>query len=165
MLIKRDCTAGRKSKSSKQDFISLVFQAAVFSLSTAGSRRERASRQEERLLMRCGGGSLNWGRYGSRYSFACYPEVGRLPDLEALTYLRDSVSHRAPFSPPTTTMLCHSLTVAAQSARSGRLSDRAQVASVLLRFVSGFASVHMRAVEMRSPCSRPVKGHVIQVCV
>jgi len=40
MLIKRDCTAGRKRKSSKQGFISLVFQAAVFSLSTAGSRRE-----------------------------------------------------------------------------------------------------------------------------
>ena len=40
MLIKRDCTAGRKSKSSKQGFISLVFQAAVFSLSTAGSSRE-----------------------------------------------------------------------------------------------------------------------------
>ena len=47
--------------------------------------------------MRCGGGSINWGRYGSCYSFACYPEVGPLPDLEALTYLRDSVSHRAQF--------------------------------------------------------------------
>lgn len=94
-LVKCDCTAGRQKKSSKQGFISLVFQAAVFSLSTAGSSRGRGSRHEERLLMRCGGRSINWGRYGCCYSFACYPVVGCLPDLEALTYLRDSVSHRA----------------------------------------------------------------------
>lgn len=108
MLIKRDCAAGGESKRSKQGFISLVFQAAVFSLSFAGSRRgrvrERESERErarergreldkagrrKRLLMRCGGGSINRGRYGSCYSIACYPEVGLLPDLEALTYLRD----------------------------------------------------------------------------
>lgn len=96
MLIKRDCTAGRERKGSKQSFISLVFRAAVFSLSSAGSRRESGvgGRQEERLLMRCGGGSINQGRYGSCYSFPRYPKVGRLPDLEALTYRRDSVSHR-----------------------------------------------------------------------
>lgn len=41
MLIKCDCTAGGERKRSKMDFISLVFQAAVFSLSTAGSGRER----------------------------------------------------------------------------------------------------------------------------
>lgn len=41
MLIKCDCAAGGESKRSKQGFISLVFQAAVFSLGTAGSRRER----------------------------------------------------------------------------------------------------------------------------
>lgn len=40
--------------------------------------------------MRWSGGSVNWDRYGS-----CYPEVGRVPDLQALTYLRDSLSHRA----------------------------------------------------------------------
>lgn len=45
--------------------------------------------------MRCGGGSINWGRYRPHYSFACYPEVGQLPDLEALSYLRDSLPHRA----------------------------------------------------------------------
>ena len=46
MLIKHDCTAGRKRKSSKQGFISLVFQAAVFSLSSAGSRRGRERERE-----------------------------------------------------------------------------------------------------------------------
>lgn len=58
-------------------------------------------------------------------------------------------------------MLCHSLTVTAQSADSGRLSDHAHVASVLLRFVSGFASVHMQAIEMCSPSTGSVRGHVI----
>lgn len=90
MLIKRDCAAGGESKRSKQGFIGLVFQAAVFSLGTAGSRRERETEGVgERLLMRCGGGSINRGRYRPCYSTACYPEVGLLPDLEALTYLGD----------------------------------------------------------------------------
>lgn len=110
ILIKCDCTAGGERKCSKQGFISLVFQAAVFSLSTAGSRRgrdsarERESRKEERSSMRWGGGSINWGRYGSCYS----TEVGLLPDLEAHTYLRDCLP-QSTVSSPCTTMLRHSL--------------------------------------------------------
>lgn len=114
--------------------------------------------------MRCGGGSINWGRYGSCYSFACYPEVGRLPDLEALTYLRDSVSHRA--------QLLHRrqqcLTIPLQSQSNQQAAGGYQlmhVASALLRFVSGFASVHVSGKEMLSACTGSVKGRVIQyVC-
>lgn len=40
MLIKHDCTTGGERKCSKQGFISLVFQAAVFSLSITGRKRE-----------------------------------------------------------------------------------------------------------------------------
>jgi len=43
MLIKSDCAAGRKRKKSKQGFISLVFQPAVFSLALqAAGEREQA---------------------------------------------------------------------------------------------------------------------------
>lgn len=108
--------------------------------------------------MRCGGGSINWGRYGSCYSFACYPELGRLPDLEALTYLRDCVSHRAQ-------LLCRRpqcLAVPLQSQTNQQTAGGYQImhiASALLRFVSGFASVHAQGKEMLCAYTRSVKGY------
>lgn len=156
MLIKCDCAGRRKRKGSKQGFISLVFQPAVFSLSTAGSRREgekgRANRQGERLLMRCGGGSINWSRYGCCYSSACYPEVGPRPDLEALTYQRDSVSHRAK-------LLLHRpqcLTIPLQSQpnQESRISDHAHTVSALLKLTSGSSSGQTQG-------TWSLKGHVV----
>lgn len=92
MLIKHDCTTGGERKCSKQGFISLVFQAAVFSLSITGRKRETEREggggQEERLLWRCGG-SINQGRFELCYSIGCYPEVGWFPDPKALAYQRD----------------------------------------------------------------------------
>lgn len=156
MLIKRDCTAGRKRERSKQGFISLVFQAAVFSLSTAGSRRgrERESRQEERLLMRCGGGSINWGRYGPCYSSACYPEVGRLPDLEALTYLRDSVSHRAPLLQQTP----QCFTVPLQSQPNQRAAGGYQMVHMLHQDYWDLSQASLQFTCRPQKCILPARG-------
>lgn len=79
-----------KEKSSNQGFISLVFQAAVFSLSITGRARER-------LLLRCSGG-INQGRLGFCSSVGCYPEAGCFPDLKALSYQRDCLPQSAVFS-------------------------------------------------------------------
>lgn len=91
MLIKHDCTAGgERKKSSKQGFISLVFQAAVFSLSITGRARER-------LLLRCSGG-ISQGRLGFCSSTGCYPEAGWFPDLKALAYQRDCLPQSTVFT-------------------------------------------------------------------
>lgn len=95
MLIKHDCTAGGERKRSKQGFISLVFQAAVFSLSITGRERGRGGEGEERerWWRRCSG-SINQGRF----QFCCYPEVGCFPDLKALAYQRGCLPQSTVFS-------------------------------------------------------------------
>lgn len=80
--------------------------------------------------MRCGGGSINWGRYRPHYSFACYPEVGQLPDLEAL--LSEG------FSPPQSDTLLwtrmHCPSLAGQSDSCMILSDHTVLDSLVLRY-------------------------------
>lgn len=95
--------------------------------------------------MRCGGGSINWGRYGSYHSFACYPEVGWLPDLEALTYLKDSVSHKAQRLYCRPQRFASPFTLTAQSASRGRLSDHEHVTSIRLQFISALLQFTQRA--------------------
>lgn len=98
MLIKHDCTAVGERKCPNQGFISLVFQAAVSSLSITGRERERErGRQEERLLWRCGG-SISQRRFHFCSSIGSYPEVGCFPDLKALAYQRDCLPQSSVFS-------------------------------------------------------------------
>lgn len=135
MLIKRDCTAGGERKSSKQRFIGLVFQAAVFSLSTAGSKEREGRRRD-----------CCWDLVVGAQSCADTGPATQSPVIlrwDSFQTPRHSliwgfVSQRSPF------LHCkpqgNSLADATLSANSRRLSDRPHVASVLLRFVSGFAS-------------------------
>lgn len=94
MLIKHGCAAGGERKCCKQGFISLVFQAAGFSLSITGIEAER---WWGGLLWRCGG-SVNQGRSEFCCSVGCYPEVGCLPDLTALAYQWSRLQQSAVFS-------------------------------------------------------------------
>lgn len=96
---------------------------------------------------------------GPAIPFACYPEVGRLPDHEALTYLRDSVSHRAQLLRRRPLRLAIPLQSQPNQQAAGGYQIM-HVASVLLRFVSGSASVHVQGREILSRCSGSVKGHV-----
>lgn len=137
MLIKHDCTAVGERKCPNQGFISLVFQAAVSSLSITGRERERERGREAGgeivvemrwehkpgtipllLFHRL----LSWGGLLSRPQGTCL-SAGLSP-----TELR--ILHRW------TTMLCRSLAEAALSAHSRTLSDRAYVAAPMLRIFS-----------------------------
>lgn len=129
---KCDCTAGRKRICFKQGFISLVFRAAVFSLSSSGSsRRGRESKQDKGDCWRDGGGgSRNWGRYGSCYSL---PVILKWAHFQTLRH-----SLIGGFMSPTERQALP-FPLIAQSANSRKLSNHIPVTSVLRRFLSDFS--------------------------
>lgn len=141
MLIKHDCTAGGERKCSKQGFISLVFQAAVFSLSITGREREwkrgaggeivvemrwehKPGKIPVLLLHRL----LSWGGLVSRPPGTCLSE--------GLSPTERRILRREP------QCFCRPPAEAALSANSRRLSDHARVAALMLR-------IRMQLTEMR----------------
>lgn len=150
MLIKRDCTAGRERKRSKQGFISLVFQAAVFSLSSAGSGWASEKEREREIVDEMWWWEHKLGQIRVLLVFCLLSQSGPTSRPRGSHLSEGSCLPQSTVSSPWTTMLCPSLSVTVQSAHNMRLSDHAHVASVHVRLGSSSASV------CTETCSLPV---------